>query len=59
MILGDQLDPSRPVLAGLDRSRDAVLMVAVHEEATHVPSHRQRTALFLSAGPRRREFGIT
>ncbi len=49
MILGDQLDPQRPALASLDPGRDAVLMVEVEDEATHVTSHRQRTALFLTA----------
>ncbi len=48
-VLGDQLDARMPALAGLDRDRDAVLMAEVREEAEHVPSHRQRTTLFLAA----------
>ncbi len=49
VVLGDQLDGSSPALAALDRDRDAVWMAEVREEAEHVPSHRQRTTLFLSA----------
>jgi deoxyribodipyrimidine photolyase-related protein len=48
-VLGDQLDAKMGALAELDRKRDAVLMAEVREEAEHVPSHRQRTTLFLSA----------
>jgi len=48
-VLGDQLDAKMPALADLDRDLDAVLMAEVREEAEHVPSHRQRTTLFLSA----------
>lgn len=47
VVLGDQLDGS--ALRTLDRERDALLMMEVEGEATHVPSHRQRTVLFLSA----------
>jgi deoxyribodipyrimidine photolyase-related protein len=49
LLLGDQLDPHLPLLTELDRQHDAVLMIEACGEATHVPSHRQRTALFLSA----------
>ena len=49
VVLGDQLDARSPVLRGLDARRDAVLMMEVKQESTHVVSHRQRTALFLSA----------
>jgi len=48
-ILGDQLSREHPGLAALDRSRDVVFMCEVREEAEHVPSHVQRTTLFLSA----------
>lgn len=47
VVLGDQL--GAPALESLDRDRDALLMMEVEQEATHVPSHRQRTVLFLSA----------
>lgn len=49
VILGDQLDSQARVLRELDREKDAVLMMEVRQEAEHVPSHRQRTVLFLSA----------
>ena len=49
LVLGDQLDRESPVLAGLDRVRDAVLMVEAPEEATHVRSHKARIALFFAA----------
>lgn len=49
VVFGDQLDGDSPVLRDFDTRRDAVLMMEVREEATHVPSHTQRTALFLSA----------
>ncbi|UCF69637.1 MAG: cryptochrome/photolyase family protein [Acidobacteriota bacterium] len=48
-LLGDQLDAKMPALSEMNRDRDAVLMVEVRQEAEHVPSHRQRTTLFLSA----------
>jgi (6-4)DNA photolyase len=49
LVLGDQLDRESPVLPGLDRVRDAVLMVEAPEEATHVRSHKARIALFFAA----------
>ncbi len=49
IVLGDQLDPNADAIKGLDKSRDAILMMEVSEESTHVPSHKQRTVLFLSA----------
>lgn len=49
VVLGDQLDRSSAVFDGFDERHDAVLMMEVEEESTHVPSHRQRTVLFLSA----------
>lgn len=49
IVLGDQLDPAADAIKGLDTSRDAILMMEVSEESTHVPSHKQRTVLFLSA----------
>lgn len=49
VVLGDQLDRNSPVFDDFDKHRDAVVMMEVAEEATHVPSHKQRTVLFLSA----------
>jgi len=50
VILGDQLHaPEHPLLDRLDRSTDVLLMAEGEEESTHVPSHVQRTVLFLSA----------
>ncbi|MGE5155530.1 MAG: cryptochrome/photolyase family protein, partial [Bdellovibrio bacteriovorus] len=49
LILGDQLDPGAPGLKGLDPALDRVWMCEARAEATHVPSHKARTVLFLSA----------
>jgi deoxyribodipyrimidine photolyase-related protein len=49
VLFGDQLDDRSPAFEALDKRRDAVLMMEIKEEASHVPSHRQRTTLFLSA----------
>lgn len=50
LVLGDQLDPHFPVLRRhFDKAHDAVLMAEVNGESRHVASHKQRTALFLSA----------
>ena len=49
-VLGDQLDPEFAVFRRhFRKSRDVVLMAEVVEESRHVASHKQRTALFLSA----------
>ncbi|MCC3752001.1 MAG: cryptochrome/photolyase family protein [Halorhodospira halophila] len=47
--LGDQLDPQAPELTTADPSRTAVWMAEARGEAEHVPSHRARIALFISA----------
>ena len=49
VLFGDQLDDRSPAFEAIDKRRDAVLMMEIREEASHVPSHRQRTTLFLSA----------
>ncbi|WP_010175484.1 cryptochrome/photolyase family protein [Pseudomonas sp. PAMC 25886] len=49
LVLGDQLSFDLASLNGLDSQRDAVLMVEVMEEASHVPHHPQKIALIFSA----------
>ncbi|MBK5374593.1 cryptochrome/photolyase family protein [Pseudomonas sp. TH43] len=49
LILGDQLSFDLASLQGLDRASDAVLMVEVMEEASHVPHHPQKIVLIFSA----------
>ena len=49
VVLGDQLDEQSAALRGMDARHDTILMMEVREEAEHVPSHPQRTTLFLSA----------
>jgi deoxyribodipyrimidine photolyase-related protein len=49
IILGDQLDRNSPVFSGADLCEDQIWMTEVHEESTHVRSHKARTAVFLSA----------
>lgn len=49
LILGDQLDEFSSALIGFDPKHDAIWMAEVDEESTHVPSSKQRTAVFLSA----------
>ncbi|QOJ01631.1 MAG: cryptochrome/photolyase family protein [Phycisphaeraceae bacterium] len=49
LVLGDQLDRGSAALRVADRARDTVLMMEVARESTHVPSHRQRTVMFLAA----------
>ena len=49
LVLGDQLDESASALADFDVTQDAIWMAEVREESTHIPSSKQRTAVFLSA----------
>ncbi len=49
VVFGDQLTADVPAFEEIEPGADVVLMMEVAEEATHVPSHRQRTVLFLSA----------
>ena len=49
LLLPDQLHGTYLEASGLDSSVDAVLQMELAEDFTHVPSHKQRTALFLSA----------
>jgi deoxyribodipyrimidine photolyase-related protein len=47
IVLGDQLDFDADAIKELDKSRDAILMMEVSEESTHVPSHKQPFAFML------------
>jgi deoxyribodipyrimidine photolyase-like uncharacterized protein len=49
LVLGDQLDAGAAALRDLDPARDRVWMCEAVEESTHVPSHKARILLFLSA----------
>lgn len=49
LVLGDQLDPRAVTTFALTKDDDALLMIECAAESTHVPSHVQRTVLFLSA----------
>ncbi len=49
VILGDQLDRDSAALDDFDPTRDRIWMAEVAEESSHVPSHKARIALFLSA----------
>jgi deoxyribodipyrimidine photolyase-related protein len=49
VILGDQLSLDLSALADLDPGRDVVLMMEVAEEGSHVPHHKQKIVLVLSA----------
>lgn len=48
IVFGDQLDLDAALIRSL-RRQDSVLMMEAPEESRHVPSHVQRTVLFLSA----------
>lgn len=49
VILGDQLNRKSTTLDGFVAGRDRVVMIEAAGESEHVPSHVQRTVLFLSA----------
>lgn len=49
LVLGDQLDEESSAFDHFDAAHDVVLIVEARGEATHVWSHKARTALFLSA----------
>ncbi len=49
LVFGDQLDHHSSAFDGFDQARDLVWMAEVAGEASHVPSHKMRIALFLSA----------
>jgi len=49
VILGDQLNEDSLALVGFHNSTDVIWMAETKSESTHVPSHKARTAIFLSA----------
>ncbi len=49
LVLGDQLDRSSSAFDGFTPGEDAVWMAEAAGEARHVPSHKARIVLFLSA----------
>ena len=49
LILGDQLNLDSSAFDEFDADQDMVWMAEVHEESTHVKSHKARIAIFLSA----------
>lgn len=49
VVLGDQLNFDSAAFDGFDAASDIVWMTEAHEESIHVPSHKARIALFLSA----------
>ncbi|MBM3406241.1 MAG: cryptochrome/photolyase family protein [Betaproteobacteria bacterium] len=49
LVLGDQLDAASSALDGFDPACDRVVMIEAMEESTHIPSSKQRIAVFLSA----------
>jgi deoxyribodipyrimidine photolyase-related protein len=49
LVLGDQLSLESSAFDRFDAHEDAVLMMEVAEEATYVPQHKLRLALFFSA----------
>ncbi len=49
VVFGDQLDLQSSVFEGFEAAQDAVWMAEADRESTHVWTHKQRIALFLSA----------
>lgn len=49
IVLGDQLDHESVVFDNFNSEQDEVWMAEVKSESTHVPSHKARSVLFLSA----------
>ena len=59
LVLGDQLDASSSAFDGFEAERDAILLVEAREEATYIPQHKLRLALFFSAMRHFRDEQIT
>ncbi|MGI1661058.1 cryptochrome/photolyase family protein [Palleronia sp. KMU-117] len=49
LVLGDQLTPAVAALKAADRARDLVVMAEVADEASYVPHHPKKIALFFAA----------
>ncbi len=49
LVLGDQLTPTVAALRHADRASDVVVMAEVMDEATYVPHHPKKIALFFAA----------
>ncbi len=49
IVFGDQLSEDLNAFHGFDAQNDAVLMMEAEEEATYLPQHKIRIALFLAA----------
>ncbi len=49
VVLGDQLDGQSAAFDGFDKAHDVILQMEVKEEASYIPQHRRRLALFFSA----------
>ena len=49
VVLGDQLDGHSAAFDGFDRAQDVILQMEVREEASYIPQHRLRLALFFAA----------
>ena len=49
LVFGDQLSEDLKAFRGFEAQNDAVLMMEVEEEATYVPQHKIRIALFFAA----------
>ncbi len=49
VILGDQLNRDSALFDDFDPAQDLLWMAEVLEESTHVPSHKQRSVMFIAA----------
>ena len=49
LLAPDQLSLDYPAYAGIDPDQDLIAQIEAPEDFTHVPSHKQRIVLFLSA----------
>src|ERR1700759_2857457 len=49
VVLGDQLDGQSAPFDGFDSAQDVILQIEAKEEASYIPQHRRRLALFFAA----------